>query len=149
MVAMTPSTMTKTTVTIALAAEIEARRAFLSCQGGTRRSRFRSRLGRSTFTEQPIAFARFSKKIGLVNGNFDRQSPRRRAGSPGKNADQILWKMSTDLCQVFGGSGMKQQSGSLSDLPVTAEFVEKFNNDFGVEGRTKRFRHVTPPKKSP
>jgi hypothetical protein len=53
--------------------------------------------------------------------------------------------MPTDGFQVLGRCRVQQQSNSLADRLVAAEFIEKLNDEIGVERRIKLVHHLIPP----
>jgi hypothetical protein len=53
--------------------------------------------------------------------------------------------MPTDGFQVIGRCGVQQQPNSLADRLVAAEFIEKLNDEIGVERRIKLVHHENSP----
>jgi hypothetical protein len=52
---------------------------------------------------------------------------------PRKDVDQFLRKMATDGFQVFGRRAGQQNAGPFADFSEALVFIEKFENDFGME----------------
>jgi hypothetical protein len=62
-----------------------------------------------------------------------------------KNLDQFLRKMATDRFQVFGRRAGQQNGGPHANLPEAPEFVEEFQNYFGMKRRTELIGHAEVP----
>jgi hypothetical protein len=65
---------------------------------------------------------------------------------PRKDVDQFFWKMATDGFQVFGRRAGQQNAGPFANFSEALVFVEKFENDFGVERGTKLIDHIQIPQ---
>jgi hypothetical protein len=62
-----------------------------------------------------------------------------------ENAEQVVGEMPTDGFQVIGRCGVQQQPNSLADRLVAAEFIEKLNDEIGMERRIKLVHHENSP----
>jgi hypothetical protein len=65
-----------------------------------------------------------------------------------KYLDQFFRKMPADCFQVFGRIAGQQDAGPFANLSEAPEFVEKFQNYFGMKRRTELIGHAEVPPKT-
>jgi hypothetical protein len=63
-----------------------------------------------------------------------------------KNLNQFLRKMATNRLQVLGRIAGQQNAGPFANLSEAPEFVEEFQNYFGMKRRTELIGHAEVPQ---
>jgi hypothetical protein len=98
-------------------------------------------------------FGRAVARRGVTIRPVEASSTKRASGLSGgaelpplKNLDQFLRKMPTDCFQVFGRIAGQQNAGPLANFADAPEFVEEFQNDFGMERGTELLDHIQIPQ---